>query len=76
MVDVIPVYLFLSWNKSFFGHLLARFLDSSMIDALVSIKSDGASVERVTDGIHDQDIWPIWICYIPSRTLLFSSLIL
>ena len=56
MVAVIPVYLFLSWNKNFFGHLLARFLDFSMIDALVSINSDGASVERATDGIHDQDI--------------------
>ena len=76
MVAVIPVYLFLPWNKSLFGHFLARFLDFGVIDALVSINSDGALVERETDGIHDKEVWPIWIWYIPSRTLLFTFLIL
>ena len=56
MVAVIPVYLFLPWNKSFFGHFLARFLDFGVIDALVSINLDGALVERETDGIHDKEV--------------------
>ena len=56
MVAVIPVYLFLPWNKSFFGHFLARFFDFGVIDALVSINSDGALVERETDGIHDKEV--------------------
>ena len=46
MVAMIPVYLFLPWNKSFFGHFLARVLDFGMIDALISINSDGPLSKR------------------------------
>ena len=45
------------WNKTFFGHLLARTLDFGMIDAPVPVNSDGGTVKRMTDGIHnDKDV--------------------
>ena len=60
MGDVIPIYLFLPWNKIFFGHLLARTLYFGMIHALVSMNRDWGPVERAADGIdNDKDAWPV-----------------
>ena len=54
---LIPIYLFLPWNKTFFGHILARTLDFGMIDAPVLMNRDGGPVERAAYGIHnDKDV--------------------
>ena len=54
---LIPIYLFLPWNKIFFGHLLARTLDFGMIDAHLSMNWNGGPVERAADVIHnDRDV--------------------
>ena len=50
---LIPIYLFLPWNKNFFGHLLAQTLDFGMIDAHVLMNKDGRPVKRVADRIHN-----------------------
>ena len=50
---LIPIYLFLPWNKVFFGHLLARTLDFGMIDAPVPMNWDGGPVKSAADGIHN-----------------------
>ena len=50
---LIPIYLFLPWNKVFFGHLLARTFDFGMIDAPVPMNWDGGPVKSAADGIHN-----------------------
>ena len=54
------IYFFLPWFKIFFDHLLARTLDSGMIDPPVSMNWDGGSVKRVADSIHNgKEVWQI-----------------
>ena len=76
-VVVIPIYLFLPWNKIFFGLLMAQTLDFGMIDASDPMNWNGGPVEKAADGIHnDKNVCSMWVWYIPSRALLFSFLIL
>ena len=50
---LIPIYLFLPWNKIFSGHLLARTLGFGMVDAPVPMNWYGGPVVKVADGILD-----------------------
>ena len=73
----VGMCVFLRWNKTLFGHLLAQTLHFGIIDTPVSMNWDGGPVKRAAEGMHhDKDVWPEWIWYIPSRALLYSFLIL
>ena len=50
---LILIYLFLPWNKIFFGHILARTLDFGMINAPVPMNCDGGPVQKAADRIHN-----------------------
>ena len=52
---LIPIYLFLLWNKIFFGHLFSRTLDFGMIDAPVSMNWDGGYIKQAADGIDNDN---------------------
>ena len=43
---LIPIYLFLHWNKIFFGHLLAQTLGFGTIDARIPMNWDEGPVKK------------------------------
>ena len=49
---LIPIYLFLPWNKMFFGHFLAGVFNFDMTDAPISMNWDEDPAGRGADRIH------------------------
>ena len=69
MKVLIPVCLFLPWNKIFFGYLFARILYFGMIDAAARMNWDGGPVKGAVDMVW-YGIFR-WVWYIPSRFFYF-----